>query len=181
MLTPPMTARHHCSFSLMLLALGACLSGCSQAIPTQPHGVLSTIHQKTLALAAERAVEQAGLTKNQLGTERVSLVMSSIPDSDLGKKHSARVTTDLVRNASGTYVESPDQADRRIDLDVLSAGVDVKNGSLLGFSWLETTAEVSVRAKSLKGNASPEEREGSGTSVFKQVWWLGIGPSEKLK
>ncbi len=93
MLTPRLTARNHCSIPFMLLAAGACLTGCSHAIPPQPQGVLSVIHQKALALAAERAVDQAGLTKKELGTERVSLAMSPIPDSDLGKRHSARVVS----------------------------------------------------------------------------------------
>ncbi len=157
------------------------LAGCSQTAPTLPHGVLSTIHQKTLAVATERAAEQAGLAKNELGTDRVFLSVAPIPDTDLGKRHCARVITDCIKGVSAGVVDNASDADRQLDLDILTAGVDVKHGALLGFSWLETMAEIKIRVKSVKGAASPEEREGGGTAVFQQVWWFGIGPTEKLK
>ena len=85
--------------SLVAIACGGLLAsswGCQATIPTPPHGVLSTIHQKTLGLAAQRAMQQAGVASD-FSRDRVFLTVKKIADTDLGKQHAARVAGDSCR------------------------------------------------------------------------------------
>lgn len=162
----------------LFIASGFC--GCSQSIPAPSQGVLSTIHQKTIGLATERALQQAEVSSENLGQHSVHLEFVEIADSDLGKRHAGRVARDCFRKASGSLVEGNENADWTIQAELLTTGVDVKNGAFFGFSWLETTAEVQIRLEATTAGKPMVEKEGTGTSRFKQVWWIGIGPTETL-
>lgn len=166
--------------AIFAISLAICASsGCQATIPTIPHGVLSTIHQKCLARAAERALDQADVTRDTLGKQKVFLTLEQAPDTDLGKQHVRRVVHDRFRSDSAGLVESGATADRQVTCQILLAGVDVTQGALLGFRWLDTKAEVQLRVTS--GGDAVHENNGTGTAVYRQLWWLGIGPTEKLK
>jgi len=165
---------------LLALVVSVLLVGCQATLPTTPHGVLSTIHQKTLELAAERAMDQAGISTAKYGAQKLCIRFEEVQASDLGKQHVRRVVSDRFQTLAGGIVEQPTDADREIVCSVLLAGVDVTRGSFFGFEWLDTKAEVQLRIKDA-GGATPTETEGAGTAKYSQVWWLGIGPSESLK
>ena len=165
---------------LLALAMPALLVGCQATVPTTPSGVLSTIHQKTLELAAKRALDQAGITTEKYGAMRLSVRFEEVQDQDLGKQHVRRVITDRLQGAAQAIVDQPPKADRSLVCYVLLAGVDVSQGAFFGFSWIDTKAEVQLRFQEI-GGATSTQTEGAGTAKYSQVWWLGIGPSESLK
>ena len=164
----------------VLLAMLVVATGCQATIPTTPSGVLSTIHQKTLELAAERAMDQAEVSTDRLGPHKLYIKFQEVQDTDLGKQHVRRIIEDRLRTCSAGLVEDPEEAGRDITCQVLLAGVDVSQGAFFGFSWLDTKAEVQLRFQESSGGGTTE-KEGTGTAKYRQLWWIGIGPSEKLK
>ena len=159
----------------------ACVGGCQSTIPTAASGVLSNIHQKTLALATERAMAAAGIDHSVFGNAKVLATCRGVGQADLGKQHVESVVMEELRKQGVTIVDDPSAATATASFALYNAGVDVKQGSFLFSRWIDTIGEVRLRMEFAEGGGAPVQREGAGTAKFHQAWFMDMGPSESLK
>lgn len=170
------------------LALGACVAlllsagaGCQSTAPTIPQGVLSTIHQKALALSTDRAIEQAGMTVEELGGHTVYIdVKEPESDANLAKHHVRTRVIERLSDMSGQVAQTPGASQKQVACVIDLAGVDITDGGFLFSDWITTKAEVHLRFN-IDGPEGHAERQGTGIAHYEQSWFLGIGPSEELK
>ena len=157
------------------------ISGCSATRPTGSTGVLSSIQQKALNLATERAVQQAYMdaTTSQLKEKDIYLDIFGVGVADLGKQHVSGQISSLLQRKGLKIVRSKDLAGTTITCNLNLAGVDTRYGAFLFWKSIDTIAEVELILE-VPRNGFMEKRKGNGVSKFHQGWFLGIGPSESL-
>ena len=171
-----------------MLAVGMSLSlvidagcGSSMTIPAGAQGVLSTIQQKALALAAERALTQANLDSTAMGKNKVQLQFDvADTSSNLAKVHVKYVLTERLRTMSAGIADSGDASARSIQCQVALAGIDTNVGSFLFWRWIDTKAEVQLRFKD-GATTSAAEKNGGATAQYHQSWFMDFGPDEVMK
>lgn len=157
------------------------ISGCSVTRPTGSTGVLSSIQQKTLNLATERAVQQAGVEASLLEGKKIYFDISGVGAADLGKQHVSTQVSLLLQRKGARIVDNKNSSDSTIDCDLNIAGVDTRHNAFLFWRSIDTIAEVDLMFEILHNDGISEKRKGKGISTFHQGWFLGIGPSESLK
>jgi hypothetical protein len=158
-------------------------SGCgsSMTMPAGAAGMLSTIQQKALALAAERALTQANLDSAALGKSKVQLQFDIADTSpNLAKVHVKYVLTERLRALSAGLADAGDTTAHTISCQIVLAGVDTNVGTFLLWRWLDTKAEVQLRFKD-GGTAAVAEKTGGATGQYSQSWFMDFGPDEKFK
>jgi len=161
-------------FAAPLLACLA-LTGCQSTLPAGPAGVLSVIQQKTLDLAAKKAIAKAHVSPEQVRTKGLRVRAAEADGSDVGKNFVAGVVKDHLQ---GMDSGEPPAGLRDLDYQVVLAGVDISAGGFLFVKSVTTQAEVQLRFRDAAAN--PAITEGTGTAKHKQTWLFGLGPSVKL-
>ncbi len=160
---------------LMLVA-----SGCTTTMPVGGTGVLSTYQQKTLNLATQRAIDQAGIDAKFLGNEKLYVDIKGVGSADLGKQHVSGKILSILESKGANIVEDKSTAESVLVCNLSLAGVDTQFGPTLFGRKIDTKADVGLEFK--KGQGSQVvQKNGSGTALFHQEWFLGFGPSESLK
>lgn len=164
-------------FILMVVLL--IFSGCTATMPTQSSGVLSANQQRTLNLATDRAIEMANINPERIEGKNVFTDVRGVGAADLGKQHVSAYIKSKMENIGVNAVEEKDASDVQIVFNLDIAGVDTQFGKFLFWRWIDTKAHIDMRLKIINGSVS--EKKGVGTASFNQGWFLGLGPTEKLK
>jgi hypothetical protein len=160
---------------LMLVA-----SGCTTTMPVGGTGVLSSYQQKALNLATQRAIDQAGIDAKFLGNEKLYVDIKGVGSADLGKQHVSGRILSILANKGANIVDDKSTADSVLVCNLNLAGVDTQVGPTLLGRKIDTKADVGLEFKKGQG---PQviQKNGTGTALFHQEWFLGFGPSESLK
>ena len=158
------------------------ISGCSATRPTGSTGVLSSIQQKALNLATERAIQRAygNVDTSPLKGKKIYIDIGTVGAADLGRQHVNTQISPLLQNMGLKIVNSRDLSDSTIACDLNIAGVDTRYGDFLFWRWIDTIAEVDLALDNPR-NGNTGKLKGNGIAKFHQGWFLGIGPSESLE
>lgn len=164
-----------CATTLVTLAALAS-DGCSAKATPFSTGVLSTVQQRVLTEATDRAFDEAGINAKLFdklfGKSKIKLTFDTVGEGDLGRKHVQGLVENKVRSLSGGL----DEGGKHMHCSILLAGVDVTDSGLGPVYYVRRTkGDVHLRF-----SYAGKDYEGHGSSTYEQKWLVGANIKDDM-